>query len=413
MKTPDAMAVAAVPSSRRRRFIRRIALVAVALSMAAVLWLPCLHFCYRPRFADYASPEGLGPKARALATRHLALWDDPARRAVEIRRMRASNAEWDFMARTFFVLALANISLREPELRPRCLRVIDTVIDETLRAEDEQGPYHFLLPYARNSKFVAQAQRSLFLDGEIALMLGARRLLEERADHRARFAERVAGMAAQMAESPVLSGESYPDECWTFCNSIALAALRVSDTLDDTDHSAFLERWVATAKRKLVHARTGLLISSYRFDGTPKDGPEGSSLWTVAHFLSVVDRPFAEEQYRRAEHELAGSILGFGYAREWPDSWRGPADIDSGPIVPVLDISAGSSGQALLGAMTFDDPGFALRLLTSLALGGFPIERQGELRFAASNAVGDAVVLYALTQGPLWRELERRGKAQR
>lgn len=383
-------------------------MVTVALSLAAALWLPCLHFLYRPRLADYAAPARLPPKARALAARHLALWDDPALRAAEVRRMRASNAEWDFMARTFFVLALANISLREPELRPRCLSVIDAVIDETLRAEDEQGPYYFLLPYARHGKFIANAQRSLFLDGEIALMLGARRLLEERADYRARFAERLAGMTAQMEESPVLSGESYPDECWTFCNSIALATMRVSDALDATDHSAFLARWLATARGKLLHARTGLLISSYAFDGTPKDGPEGSSLWTVAHFLRVVDRPFAEEQYRRAKHELEGDILGFGYAREWPDSWGGPADIDSGPILPVLEISAGSSGQALLGAMTFDDPGFALRLLTSLELGGFPIEQQGKLRFAASNAVGDAVVLYALTQGPLWREVERR-----
>jgi hypothetical protein len=184
--------------------------------------------------------------------------------------------------------------------------------------------------------------------------------------------------------------------------------MRVSDVLDGTDHSAFLARWLATARRMLVHAQTGLLVSSYRFDGTPKDGPEGSSLWTAAHFLRVVDRGFAEEQYRRAKHELAGNVLGFGYAREWPASWVGQADIDSGPIIPLLDISTGSSGQALLGAMTFDDPGLAQRLLTSLELGGFPIERDGELRFAASNAVGDAVVLYALTQGPLWREMERR-----
>jgi hypothetical protein len=401
-----------IPSPLGRRFIRRLAVIALGLSIASALWLPCVHLLFKPRLEDYTSPAGLPAKAHALAARYLALWNDPARRADEMRRMRTSNAEWDFMARTFFVLALANISLREPELRPRCLTVIDTIIDETLRTEDEQGPYHFLMPYARHGKFVAQAQRSLFLDGEIAMMLGARRLLDERADYRSRFAQRLAGMVAQMEESPVLSGESYPDECWTFCNSIALATMRMSDALDVTDHSAFLARWLATARRKLVHAKTGLFISSYHFDGTPKDGPEGSSLWTVAHFLRVVDPALAQDQYLRAKRELEGSLLGFGYAREWPSSWVSPADIDSGPIVPVLDISTGSSGQALLGAMTFDDTAFARRLLTSLALGGFPVEGHGELRFAASNAVGDAVVLYALTQGPLWHELERRRQAR-
>ena len=93
MATRDAVAEAAIPSSRRQRFIRRIAVVSVALSLAAALWLPCLHFFYRPRLEDYASPAGLPPKARALAARHLALWDDPALRAAELRRMGCRHSQ--------------------------------------------------------------------------------------------------------------------------------------------------------------------------------------------------------------------------------------------------------------------------------------------------------------------------------
>ena len=59
-------------------------------------------------------------------------------------------------------------------------------------------------------------------------------------------------MVASMQESPVLSGESYPDECWMFCNSVALAAIRMADVLDGTDHSELLRRWVEMAKRKLT-----------------------------------------------------------------------------------------------------------------------------------------------------------------
>ena len=42
-------------------------------------------------------------------------------------------------------------------------------------------------------------------------------------------------------------------------------------------------------------------------------------------------------------------------------------------------------------------------------LTGFP-ERDatGALRYAASNQVGDAVLLYSLTLGPLWAEVARR-----
>ena len=129
----------------------------------------------------------------------------------------------------------------------------------------------------------------------------------------------------------------------------------------------------------------------------------------VSHCLQIVDRAFAEDQYRRAKAELARDVLGFGYATEWPRTWVGPTDVDSGPIIPFLQISAGSSGLALVGASAFGDRQYMAGLLTSLNLGGFPAERQGRLRYLASNQVGDAVMLYALVQGPLWAEVERRG----
>jgi hypothetical protein len=391
--------------------VRPILRTVGALALAAVLWLPAVHWLFQPRLSEYRVGSGLSPLARALTAEQLYLWADPGHRRQAIARMRATNAEWDFMARTFFVLALANVALRDPLLEARGLEVIDTILDETLRLERAHGQQHFLMPYARYGRFVAPEARSLFVDGEIGLMLAARRLVAERDDLRPLLAARTTRLRQQMAASPVLSGESYPDECWTFCNSIALATLRAAEVLDGEAHGAFVQRWLAVAKERLVDRHTGLLVSSYRFDGTPKDGPEGSSIWTTAHFLRLVDRDFAADQYRRARHELVGSWLGFGYAREWPASWRGPADVDSGPIIPVLEISLGSSGQALLGATTFDDPELATRLLTSLRLGGFPIERDGRLRFAASNAVGDAVVLYALVQGPLWERLaETRGR---
>ena len=58
--------------------------------------------------------------------------------------------------------------------------------------------------------------------------------------------------------------------------------------------------------------------------------------------------------------------------------------------------------DALLGAGAFDDRATLAGLVASLDLAAFPIEDAGGLRYAASNAVGDAVLLYALVEGPLW-----------
>lgn len=387
--------------------LRHTALALLSLLLATAVWLPSVHLFFQPRLGDYYRPTGVPPKTRAMAAYHLKLWQDPKSRADEMKRMRASNAEWDFMGRTFLALALANMALREPSDEAACLTAIDAIIDETVRLEKEHGIYFFLMDYARDGQWLAQPARSIFIDGEIALMTGARLLVKDRPDYRPALKERVDIMVRQMRQGPVRCAESYPDECWLFCNSIALAAIRVHDALSGEDHSAFFHEWVQAAKQKLVDPRTGLLVSSCTVDGKRvMDGPEGSSIWLIAHCLQLIDPEFARDQYERARKELGRSLLGFGYAREWPASYKGPADVDSGPIIPVLEASAGSSGLALVGASAFADTAYLRKLIASLNLAGFPRTEGDALRYCASNQVGDAVMLYALTLGPAWAKVE-------
>jgi hypothetical protein len=385
---------------------RRIGLGLASIAIAAAIWLPLVHLFFRPGPRDFQPPAGISPFARALAARHLELWTRPDLREAELRRMRATNAEWDFMGRTFLVLALANMSLRAPDEAPRDLEVIDAIIAETIRLERERGARWFLMDYARGGDFRSGVDRSLFVDGEVALMIGARRLVAERADLAPLMRERVDALLAYMGAAPALCGESYPDECWMFCNAVALAALRLDEALGGPDHGAFIARWLERARARLVDARTGLLVSSFTYGGEPLDGPEGSSIFMVAHCLALVDPAFARDQWERARRELFREALGFGWAAEWPASWRGALDVDSGPVVPLLDVSAGASGMAFLGAATFGDRAALDALATTLRFAAFPTWRGEALRFCASNQVGDAVLLYSAVMGPLWEKVE-------
>lgn len=371
----------------------------LALTLAGLLWIPAVHLL----FAGDADAAGRERTRDALVATQLGLVEDPAAREAALARMRAANAEWDFMGRTFVVLSLANRALERPEIRPRALAAMDLLIDETLRLEAERGQDHFLMDYVHAGTFVDPSGRSVFVDGEIALMLAARQRVEPVERLRAPLAERIAAVTAQMERGPMRSAESYPDECWTFCNTVALAAIRVSDAVTGEDHGALLAGWLENARAHLVDRQTGLLVSSYRYDGTHLDGPEGSSIFLAAHMLELVDPAFARDQYERAREHLGVSFAGFGWAREWPASWEGPADVDSGPVVPIVDASAGASGMALVGAAAFDDDAWSTALHTSLAFAAFPTrDEAGRVRYAASNQVGDAVLLYALSLGPLW-----------
>ena len=386
--------------------LRQLFPALAALIVAAAIWLPLLHVFFTHQVSDFRVDAGISPKARQLSARHLELWTDPALREAELKKMRASNAEWDFMGRSFLVWSFANMALRDPASRPLYLQTIDQIIDETLRLEKQEGMYFFLMPYAKEEHYLVQPAHSLFLDGEIALMLASRREVEEKQEYKLLLTERVNAIVGRFQKSRTKLLESYPDQCWMFDHCVALDAIRMADHLDGTDHSELIRSWLAMAKQKLVDPKSGMLISSFGLEGTPLDGPEGSSIWMVAHSLQLLDDDFARDQYKRARAQLGAITLGFGYAHEWPKSWKGDPDIDSGPIIPIFNVSAGSSGMAFIGASTFHDGGFLRALAATLDFAAFPSRAQGRLKYCASNQVGDAALLYAATLGPLWQKVE-------
>ncbi len=376
----------------------------LCLLIAAALWLPCVHFFFKPSPMDLPAQTGISPLARSLADRQLALWANPQDRKKQLDLMRKTNPEWDFMGRTYLVLALANISLRDSSTTAKNLEIIDDIIDETLRMEAQQGIYIFLMPYARYRTFVEQPPRSLFIDGEIALMIAARRLVAEKLQYKDAMWSRLHAAIERIEKSPVMLAESYPNQCWAFDHTMALAALKLADKLDNQDHSPFINRWLASAKEHLVDFNTGMLNSYATTKGQAGDGPEGTSLWMTAHCLQLIDPEFAQDQYSRASRFLDHTFLGFTWASEWPSGAPRADDVDSGPTIPVVNLSTGSSGLAILAAASFNDRPKLTRLLTTLNLGGFPTPSPaGGIYYAAGNQVGDAVLLYALTQGPLWK----------
>lgn len=319
---------------------------------AAMIWLPCMHLLWNGAGKSYRSPAGtMSPQAKELAAYQMHLWNDPAARTAELSKMRASNAEWNFMGRSFVVWTMANIALRDESKKSECLRVMDQIIEQTLTLEKQKGIYYFLMPYARNSSFIQKPERSLFIDGEIALMLGMRRVIEEKPAYKQIMNDRVRIITDRMEHSPTLSAESYPNECWVFCNVVALDALRFNDYLDGADHSNLIKRWVALAKLKLCDPKTGLLVSAYTLKGKVTYPAEGSTLWMAVHCLSLIDPEFAHEQYLLTKKQIARSCLGFGYAREYSPLEHGVVTVDSGMILPGLDVSAGSTGMAFLGRL--------------------------------------------------------------
>lgn len=331
-------------------------------------------------------------------------WSD-GQPPASLLEMRAMNPEWDFMARTFLVLALADRALvAEPARQQLLLDVMDAAIADTLGELEQHGQGWYLLSYA-DARPWRGTGRSLFIDGELAVMTGARRLVRDdrwQAEHKAA----VASISENLGSSgPLPIAESYPDEGWTFCHALALVGLRMHEVLDGGDHARERDAFLALARSSLIEPDTGLLVSEFDMQGRVQDGPEGSSIWAVAVALQVLEPELAADQYQRARVELGGTLLGWGYAREWPAGHGGPVDIDSGPLVPGLQASASSSGFALVASRAFGDDVWHRQLVSALGAAETVMAVSPGLAEAADNPVGQAVLLWGLGFGPVWERL--------
>ena len=385
--------------------MRRAFLPLLLLSFFSLTWPRVLRTLTEPDVEPVLARTSLHPLAAGLAKHQLGVWNTKGSGV----QTREANPEWDFMGRTFLAWSAANLALREPAKKAEHLAAMDQLIARTLQLEAQHGFRYFLMGYGQGEGYVAQPARSLFVDGEVALMLALRRLVEDRPSDKALLQARLAVMEARLRQSPLLAAESYPDECWTFDHANAMAAFRIADVLDGTDHSALIAQWLQLARARLVDPATGLLVSSYSLDGTVKDGPEGSTIWLTAHALDLIDPVFAADQYARARKYLDHSIAGFWLAREWPPGSDARPDIDSGVQVPIVEASPSSSAFALMAAANFGDREALSGLMASLTFAAFPVHDATGAHFAASNAVGDSVILYALTLGPAW-DLVKRGR---
>ena len=368
------------------QFFKTVALtfaaIIAALALALTLYTPDTNEWYEARIEDWSGGS-------------------PPSSYEEMRRM---NPEWDFMARTFLALTLAEHALDDPDEAPRAIATLDAIIADTLADEAEHGQFWYLLPYANRDDFRGNG-RSLFVDGEILVMIGARRMIADDAwqdemDERARIVVESLGASSAM---PI--AESYPDEGWMFCHAMAMIGLRMHEVLDGADHSEIKAAWLASIQENLVHRETGMLVSEFTMDGRPMDGPEGSSIWVVTVALQLIDPDLARQQYTLARQNLGGRILMMGYAKEWPESAVGPMDIDSGPLVPIIDASASSSGFALLASQAFGSRAWNRQLRRSLGAAFLAMKFDPYLAEVADNPVGQTVVLWGLSFGPMWEKM--------
>ncbi|HEY1956950.1 MAG TPA: hypothetical protein VGH28_15120 [Polyangiaceae bacterium] len=238
--------------------------------------------------------------------------------------------------------------------------------------------------------------------GHLALILEANRLLGGRDAELAALEPKVIGaLADKLRGAPGALVPTYPNETYVADNAVALAAIALADVGRGVHasgdarhagpHAALLESTLATWRKNLVDAQTGIFV----FGPGDRARPRASGAALTAMMLGYVDEPLALEQGKALAQHFDTHVLGlFDALCENPDC-TGSGDVDSGPL--VFGASPSATGFALALAKRSRDVARLGDELATAEWAGLGFSWNGRRRYVFAPIVGDAVVLAAMS----------------
>jgi hypothetical protein len=220
--------------------------------------------------------------------------------------------------------------------------------------------------------------------------------------------ERARAILDAVAADPTGFAPSYPGARWPVDTVVALAAVARADVAVGVPGArADLDRWlVRSAPVRAAHA--GLLPHQVSPAGDVLQGPRGTSASLIALFMPEIDPVGGAEHWAAFHAAFVTRVGGLVGVREYPHGTSGHGDVDSGPLVAGVSLSA--SAVALAAARRAGAPELAAGLDREAELFGLPFGWSGE-RFYAGGVlpVGDAFVAWARTAPLASEEVEPSG----
>ena len=373
-----------------RRWLTRAVALAAALG-AARLFVP--WWCGRDAGAWL---RGEPEVQRALAAELVAFEAGDARaRSAGADRF---TGEWALVTHQMIALGLGQLCLAHPAWRAELAPVV------TRAAANSFGPeMRGFGTKAWNGEdamaSLAGAHGHAYL-GYAALALGMARLIDPAfpAELAQQHDALIAAYERRLLASSTGLIDTYPNEGYPTDVAAVAAAIAMHGRATGASHEQVLRHWAERVRAVQIDRASGLVIQRMDTDtAAPHDAPRGSGTGLAAYFAGFADRQLAAE-LGDAVLRREATRWGFGAIREYADGHTGGGDIDSGPVVGGVSVSA--TGFALAPARAFGHRDAFTRLYRTVDLFGVPVADGDRRRFAIGGPIGNALLLALLTSGP-------------
>jgi hypothetical protein len=370
------------------------ALLPAALALAALVWAP-RWWCGRDAAGWYAGDPAL---QRALADEMVAFEaEDTVTRAASTNRFAG---EWALVTHQMVALGLAQLCLAHPEWRGELAPVARTAALRSFLPE--------MRDFGRDAWRGEDALSAAALDGPhghaylaySALAVGMARQVSEDplpADVVAAHDRLIAAYVRKLGASTTGLIETYPGEAYPTDVAAVAGAIAVHGRVTGADHTAVLARWARAVREVQVDPASGLVIQRlHPVTGAPHDAPRAYGTGLAAYFAGFADRALAAE-LGEAVLRQERTFLGFSGMHEYGPGHDGVGDIDSGPV--ILGVSVSATGFALAPLRAFGHRDAFTRVYRTADLFGLPV-RGERFRFRTGGPIGNALLFAFLTSGP-------------
>lgn len=312
------------------------------------------------------------------------------------------DGEWAFGTYLMATLGLGQVVLGHPEERARLLPAMR---QSAARLTQNQ-----------TSSFGTEAWGNVGLDtladghghgylGYANLALSMLRLVEPTTPQAPLNDQLTEALARRLAEAPHGLFETYPGEAYPPDMSMVAGSIALHDCALGRPERPFMPAW-RQAFSRYVDRRSGLLYQAAdAATGAPLGPPRGSGTAIAVYSLAFADRALSEQLYAGLRRQ-AVNLLGFGMMREYPSEHIGTGDIDSGPVLFGVGVSA--TGFALAAARLHGDDALFTRLYRTTELFGVPLGDSTSRHFMSGGPLGNAILLAMTTASSEWSRHCRR-----
>ncbi|MCP5099160.1 MAG: hypothetical protein GY943_26700 [Chloroflexi bacterium] len=200
---------------------------------------------------------------------------------------------------------------------------------------------------------------------------------------------------------------SYPGAAWPVDTLPAIVSLRGYTHLVDGRYEPTIANWLKKVQT-LHDPKIGLLPHRTDYQtGHLLDGTRGTSQVLMLRFLAEIDPELAATQYQTFRDQFVVTRMGLPGILEFPKSRSGSGDIDSGPLLAGVSLSA--TAVFLGTARRFNDHELATAIWQGGEALGMAITTNKGRRYAlGALPIGDAFVTWSKAATPWFVEQPER-----